>query len=1397
VGLAGNGLDACGFSGGYSPLSIMSWGSNPYSTDVPLQSSILRFGTGGTTDSRRKMLETVDVALSFVPLFYISLQFSSKMDLNFTAQRLGLKANITLPQCRFYDGSEYTDCQGCNISSYTDYNVTYGCYDLSVLCSGASSTRHMARRLANGEGAASYAALAEALAAQLTGTLSINPFAIDLEKAKAILIFVGILIFTFVTGIIYTIPWDKYEHNQLVYLKEGKDSVEEKEKKDAKKEKRSMVDIVDSAFRVPQSMGAYVAKAFKESSKGDGMEVKAFPVDENGNIIEEDEATDEAAKDPWDTENVLSEKMLKENVINFLGIAIPSESVLSNDGMLKRSLRLLISKHEWVDFFTEFNPELSRTIRWIGLWKGLLINLFIDTLFFGVYFADDGTCELFTTQTECLLLPSDLSATGTKCIWSGATDDDGKCSLSPPPSDVMFTVVLALICVLICVPLDFFMSYFLEEMAAKWPDLNSIGCTTAYWYGSHALPEFSKPDFTSTLSLFGKLQSSMSDYERQSLSTLLHDDLRTPEEEVHSILGTIHRIFCSDFEAPGWKADSTSESLSGDKAARANAITENLGVYPSGELAPLSIFRRLRYGTSSNFLLGHVRAVRRQAHEVSNGLRSYEHYEHHFRDYFMIQNFILEHFSAFKRFALRKQLFFYKRIAPDIIPVSQYLLGWLITIGGIMFYFYWVFAWGVKNGGVTMEAWGINFAIGAAQDIFCQNPIKIFVLYVAAVEVMRPQLTNIHRTLYDVSMRVARPSPADYGFRVCQYTSPACRAARTLDAFDLPAARVLRLVNDKDVQVCRQARITRELFIITLLIAIPAVLAVMGDPVADQVLDVLLSTSLSGITLFFNFLNGIGVLIMIIPIVIIVAYFLYRYGLLDNAIKYMSNQSTASDKRKLKHFHASRNFKSSIPWLQRHLRRTWMSCIQWFIFFSHPRDAFDEIVMKKSSKMRRNNVWQRMNIPEFTATANVIEDETGEADEPSSEPNSSKIHKSEFSSRSTNINDSIPEEILSMVPVVLPAYDKVGNLGIVDDMEVYVPRGSKSRHVTLTAAAEVALDKMSEEEVIFVGVKGVTRFANVALKRILMHLINNTNYVNNLLESEEDDMNMSKYRFSHSSAASAFEYVSSSKLEALYSQVWEVFWPGGKQLTPEEMYRVHEYFLTWATAIQEQTRVMSGLVPTRAFVSWFRHLEHHILRMRSVELIPRYEDPNRYRISSQSRGKDAAAEEGSDGGSAASSASSDDEFYDMFMAGVTPLGSQSYENTPRDSPRGSPRASPSSAWARGYTTPMMTGGSQTLSRTWSVPKTVTTNVDDNTTTLDQFYGHATRSGDMNEAREDAKDDVNSNKYGNYYNLSRTHSNQGLSRKGSKSNLRKKKAKSSKQDKPDLSPTERLFVNSLN
>jgi hypothetical protein len=1266
VGLAGNGLDACGFSGGYSPLSIMSWGSNPYSTDVPLQSSILRFGTGGTTDSRRKMLETVDVALTFVPLFYISLQFSSKMDLNFTAQRLGLKANITLPQCRFYDGSEYTDCQGCNISSYTDYNVTYGCYDLSVLCSGASSTRHMARRLADGEGAASYAALAEAIAAELASVLSQNPFAIDLAKAKAILIFISFLIFTFFAGIFCTLPWDKFEHNQLVYLKEGKDSAED-EKEKAKEKKESLVDMIDKAFKVPIDFGASFAKKLSprtprtvrsDSYSGSGsgsasdLDVK---VEDAFSIVDELD-DDNASEDPWDTENMLSDHALKENVIKFLGVAIPSESVLCNDSFWTRSIRLLVRKHEWVDFFTSYNPELSRTIRWIGLWKGLLINLFIDTLFFGIYFADDGTCELFNTETNCLLLTSALSSTGTKCIWSGSTDDDGHCSLAPPPSDVMFTVVLALICVIICVPIDFMMSYCLEEFAAKWPDLDSLGMSTMYWYGSHKFPDFSKPEFASALSLFDKVQSDMSPYERQALSTLLYSDLHSPEEEIHSILATIHRVFCAETESPSYSSNSL-EALGADKVARANAITENLGVYPNGELAPLSILRRLRHGTSSNFLVNKITRVRKNALLCTEALRSYEVYEKHFRDYFMVQSFILEHFTAFKRFALKKQLFFYKKIAPDIIPLYEYLLAWFFIFISMSFFFYWIFAWGVKNGGVTMEAWGINFAIGAAQDIFCQNPIKIFVLYVAAVEVMRPQLVNVHRTLYDVAMRAARSSPVDFGFRVCQHTSPTCRAARILDAYDLPSARLLRLVNDKDIQVCRQARITNELFIITMIIAVPALLAVMGDPVADQVLDVLLSTVLSGIAVFFSILQTYGEIIMCVPIIIIVSFVVYRYGLLNRALKYMSQQEGA-EKRQLKHFRASRDHRSSMPWVRRQIRRAWLSCIDWFLFLSRPKDSFEEVVFNKSGKLRRTNVWQHMNVPPASSGPADNSVREGESDGEGSGTEGNNV-----SNVSDPLSNLIPEEILALVPNVLPAYETVGRLGEVRDLRVTTPGSATAqvKNLRKPVVSEIpTVTRNSQSEV-----KGVTRHVDVALKSLLSVLIEDIRFIDDLLADDDDEVQCPMHNFAHASGAGSSELISASKLGLLFQQVWVLFWPAGVKLSAGEVQRVCEYFNTWIAAMQEDTSLLVGLIPVRAFIFWFRRLNQYIVRLRTQERVPRQSGPVRRagdggeaRISVVNsvdeyffRLEDAdSSEEGSNRDSSDNSSdSSDAHFFSMFL----------------------------------------------------------------------------------------------------------------------------------------------------
>ena len=98
-------------------------------------------------------MTTNEVAVSNVPAYTITLQYSKAHKLDKSADITGKspgsssRYNITLPECTVYDGTQYVPCGGCNISSYTNTNVTYNCYDISKLCPVSSS-----RRLREGTG---------------------------------------------------------------------------------------------------------------------------------------------------------------------------------------------------------------------------------------------------------------------------------------------------------------------------------------------------------------------------------------------------------------------------------------------------------------------------------------------------------------------------------------------------------------------------------------------------------------------------------------------------------------------------------------------------------------------------------------------------------------------------------------------------------------------------------------------------------------------------------------------------------------------------------------------------------------------------------------------------------------------------------------------------------------------------------------------------------------------------------------------------------------------------------------------------------------------------------------------------------------------------------------------
>ena len=161
ITLGPQGLSACASSpwSNYAEYSLVQWGVNPYATLVPIQSTLLRFSSvnpaytpPSAMTQRNVQKKTVAFSVNAIPAYTIALQFSTLQQFNFTAAmdysaKSRSTPNFTLPACTQYDGTQYVPCKSCKISSYTNYNVTYSCYDIEQLCPSTSTQR----RLSDGE----------------------------------------------------------------------------------------------------------------------------------------------------------------------------------------------------------------------------------------------------------------------------------------------------------------------------------------------------------------------------------------------------------------------------------------------------------------------------------------------------------------------------------------------------------------------------------------------------------------------------------------------------------------------------------------------------------------------------------------------------------------------------------------------------------------------------------------------------------------------------------------------------------------------------------------------------------------------------------------------------------------------------------------------------------------------------------------------------------------------------------------------------------------------------------------------------------------------------------------------------------------------------------------------
>jgi hypothetical protein len=463
VTLGPKGLSSCIKIGSYAQLSLLQWAVNPYLSSKPVKSPLLRIssaiqadevvlsGSGSISNAARS---SNSYKLPGVPAYTLSIQFSSPQNfnlnaaINYTSKSRG-KGNYSIPVCTQYNGVAYVPCHGCNISTYTNYNVTYSCYDISQVCpttivrrrlEGLNSdddaedaeilgniesaaddiyTRHLLSTNDDGDATAAspttYGTLVQSVGAELSSVLSSNPF---VRPSAAVLVFVGCLSGFICLMLLCLLKQDDEEKTTKNYVKadiyaKARKLLEE-DIRDGRSGDHSMkyqghltlckgetvsgTDIVRKIQRM-SSMGKGTAFGLKMSSPP--KQSKPFDESLQPPLLKDAQFSSDSGSGSCtdsDDDDLNDGKSHEKEaaIIEFLHILFPGRAVFKERSNF---VQIVAVNHDYFKMFGGSTMTRSRTIRFLELVVVVLVTLFVDTVFFSVFYPAN-QCDLNADQVK-------------------------------------------------------------------------------------------------------------------------------------------------------------------------------------------------------------------------------------------------------------------------------------------------------------------------------------------------------------------------------------------------------------------------------------------------------------------------------------------------------------------------------------------------------------------------------------------------------------------------------------------------------------------------------------------------------------------------------------------------------------------------------------------------------------------------------------------------------------------------------------------------------------------------------------------------------------------------------------------------------------------------------------
>ena len=754
--------------------------------------------------------------------------------------------------------------------------------------------------------------------------------------------------------------------------------------------------------------------------------------------------------------------------------------------------------------------------------------------------------------------------------------------MTPPPKSITFVLLVSFVIVIFVIVLDYVVGYIQSEYAAKRPRLESWGLNTDSWLGSVQHRREREREKSSVLdaalcqglanahgdrgssdlpSHFKNENLEISTNEKNFISNEVFNDFLSPREECIRLMTRVEEFLDSDASVLSKRIQQISQDaggLSAEHLMAMKAISSQLMVNYDGTMKPITFRQKLFYKDRQDLIEKRLIAARRKALKICQSIEEMEVHDNNLKDIALMRKFILEQVSVFYRFSLSKNFMDIDGVPPEIIRPSLWLAAWIVIIFVLCFIVYWIFAWGVKNGGTTLNVWGTNYAISVAQDILVLELGKVCIIYVFAIMSAKPQLQVIKRVINDRALSLAQDGATfNDEVSVVQHFSPACRAARTSGLSKLPASIILRSVTDADVERCKEHKnftISRLIFY-TIIIA--ALVATMSEILIDQLLTFVLSSLLLGFLLVHSKLLAISPLLLICTYSVFGGITLYHLCVFIPSVK-RARQARVQRARAAREFARSRPMtaadRQSNSYYYGFLRSISKLSARFFEYAGYLHTIISSERGETQREILRNEIvmWGVMNKTASAQGSVFLQSDVVRSDVTQDVPAPVRRYSGAGGNR---IEYTIPPEILRM-------RQSGSTFNRNDIMNIELHRytahifGSQSdetgRDTRLTLPAVQSPREAGKLAISYIANMEITTNPHTALRRMLQrHLLGAESYRNGEECSLLDLVDASN------------TFISVSDLTEMLTWTWGTFYPGGQELSIELKAEVDATFNKW------------------------------------------------------------------------------------------------------------------------------------------------------------------------------------------------------------------------------------------